>query len=228
MEFRTWEPVYEAILADFGYDREADEHARDVLADLVEPFDTLRLDCSDQRVAIAGAGPSLDEETDRAAEADAVIAASTAADTLREAGVTVDCMVTDLDKNPETARKLTHEGVPVAAHAHGDNVAAVRELVPAFEGGQVLPTTQAEPSGPVENFGGFTDGDRAAFLADHFGAAELVFVGWDFDDPDVSEAKRRKLGWAERLLHWLEQRRGERFDVLEGRRDTLTLSWMDD
>ena len=224
MEFRTWEPVYEAILADFGYDRSGDEHARDVLVDLVEPFDASRLNFTDQRVAIAGAGPSLAAETDRAAAADAVIAASTAADTLREAGVSVDCMVTDLDKNPETARELTEQGVPVATHAHGDNVAAVREWVPRFADEQVLPTTQAKPAGPVENVGGFTDGDRAAFLADHFGAAELVFVGWDFDDPDVSEAKRRKLVWAERLLYWLEQRRGERFDVLEGRREGIDTS----
>jgi len=39
-------------------------------------------------------------------------------------------MVTDLDKNPETAAALTHEGVPVAAHAHGDNIPAVREWLP--------------------------------------------------------------------------------------------------
>jgi uncharacterized Rossmann fold enzyme len=223
MEFHTWEPVYEAILADLGYDREADEQARDVLAELVAPFDTSRLELTGQRVAIAGAGPSLPSETDRAAAADAVVAASTAADTLHDAGVAVDCMVTDLDKNPDTARELTERGVPVATHAHGDNVAAVREWVPRFDGEQVLPTTQAEPAGPVRNVGGFTDGDRAAFLADHFGAAELVFVGWDFDDPTVSEAKERKLVWAERLLYWLEQRRDERFDVLEGRRDGLTL-----
>ncbi|RXK49285.1 6-hydroxymethylpterin diphosphokinase MptE-like protein [Halorientalis pallida] len=228
MNFHTWEPAYDAILTDFGYGRGGDEHARDVLAGLVDPFDTARLDFRDQRVAIAGAGPSLATETGGAAEADAVLAASTAADTLRDAGVDVDCMVTDLDKNPETARELTEQGVPVAAHAHGDNVAAVRDLVPTFDGEQVLPTTQAEPAGPVENFGGFTDGDRAAFLADHFGAAELVFVGWDFDDPDVGAEKRQKLAWAERLLSWLEQRRDERFDVLDGRRDTLTRSWTDE
>ncbi|MFB6083003.1 MAG: 6-hydroxymethylpterin diphosphokinase MptE-like protein [Halorientalis sp.] len=225
MEFRTWEPVYETILDEFGYDRRGDERARDVLAELVAPFDTARLDFAGRRVAVAGAGPSLAAETDRAADADAVIAASTAAATLRDAGVAVDCMVTDLDGTPETAAELTEEGVPVAVHAHGDNVDAVREWVPRFDGEQVLPTTQAEPAGPVENVGGFTDGDRAAFLADHVGAAELTFVGWDFDDPDVSEAKGRKLRWAERLLYWLERRRGDRFDVLAGRRDGLSLPW---
>jgi hypothetical protein len=37
-------------------------------------------------------------------------------------------------------------------------------------------------------------------------------------DPDVEPEKRRKLQWAERLLYGLEQRRGERFPVLDGRR----------
>ncbi|NHN58471.1 MULTISPECIES: 6-hydroxymethylpterin diphosphokinase MptE-like protein [Halorussus] len=223
MRYQTWRPVYELILADFGFDRSADERARDALADLARPFDLDRLDATGRTVAVAGAGPSLTDpaELDRAREADAVFAASTAADDLRDAGVAVDCMVTDLDKNPETARELTREGTPVAAHAHGDNVPAVREWVPRFDADNVLATTQARPVGPVRNFGGFTDGDRAAFLADRLGADRLVFVGWDLDDPDVDETKAKKLRWAERLLRWLELRRGEEFAVLDGRREGI-------
>jgi uncharacterized Rossmann fold enzyme len=85
----------------------------------------------------------------------------------------------------------------------------------------VFPTTQVEPRPPVVNVGGFTDGDRAAFLADHLGADSLVFPGWDFDDPGVSAQKRRKLRWAARLLAWLERHRGERFSVLDGRREAI-------
>jgi len=237
MNYQTWRPVYERILSDFGYDPVADERARDRLADLVDggasetprtpgetgsAFDESRLHCIDgATVAVAGAGPSLVDETGVAADADVVIAASTAADRLREAGVVVDLMVTDLDKTPATARELTREGVPVAVHAHGDNVPALERWIPQFEKEHVLPTTQAEPHGPVRNYGGFTDGDRAAFLADAFGAASLRFPGWDFDDDTVDAAKRRKLVWAERLLHWLERRRGEEFAVLDGRRDAI-------
>jgi len=221
MEYDDWAPVYDAILADFGYDRAGDERARDVLAEYVAPFDLDRLDCAGDTVAVAGGAPSLADETTPAADADRVFAASTAVDVLAESGVGVDLMVTDLDKNPETARRLTEEGTPVAAHAHGDNIPAVREHVPTFDTDHVLGTTQAEPVGPVRNFGGFTDGDRAAFLADHLGAETLVFPGWDFDDPDVDAAKAEKLDWAERLLYWLESRRGETFDVLDGRRDGI-------
>ncbi|WP_435078158.1 6-hydroxymethylpterin diphosphokinase MptE-like protein [Halococcus sp. AFM35] len=224
MNFAEWEPVYERILADFGFDRAADERARDTLAELTNPFDFDRFDVTGETVIIAGAGPSLEADCGRLAERisdSTVFAASTAVDRLRGIGLTVDCMVTDVDKNPATVQELTDEGTPVAVHAHGDNESLVRDVVPTLDVEHVLGTTQAAPVDGVENFGGFTDGDRAAFLADHCGAARLHFVGWDFDDPSVSPVKHRKLVWAERLLYWLEHRRDERFSVLDGRRDDI-------
>ncbi|MHC3439915.1 6-hydroxymethylpterin diphosphokinase MptE-like protein [Natrialbaceae archaeon A-gly3] len=229
MDFPTWEPVYESILAGFGFDRTDDERARDVLASITEPFEKTHLEAArGSTVAVAGGGPSLNSggDLERAREADCVFAASTAADVLEDHGIGVDCMVTDLDKNPETVVRLTDRGAPVAVHAHGDNIPAVREIVPDCTDEYVLGTTQAAPRGPVVNVGGFTDGDRAAFLADHAGAASLEFVGWDLDDPTVGSMKAKKLEWAERLLYWLECRRGERFSVLDGRRanvDTTVL-----
>jgi uncharacterized Rossmann fold enzyme len=221
MQFATWEPVYRRILAAFGFDRAADERARDALVARAEPFDHDRLGFLEgATVAVCGAAPALSDELGTARAADVVIAASTAADVCRDYGIAVDLMVTDLDKNPETVRALTGERTPVAVHAHGDNVPAIEEHVPTFDAGWVLPTTQAAPAGPVENFGGFTDGDRAAFLADQFGAAELRFPGWELDDRSVGAEKRLKLEWAGRLLCWLERRRDERFDVLDGRRET--------
>jgi len=224
MEYSDWHPVYEAILSDFGYPRDGDEAARDRLGELVADrttFDPETLGIDGQHVAIAGGAPSLADEIELAAGADLVVAASTAAERLLDAGVAVDLVVTDLDKHAERVVEYTQDGIPVAVHAHGDNVALVESTVPECDPSFVLPTTQAAPAGPVRNFGGFTDGDRAAFLADHFGAADLVFPGWDFDDPDVSPSKARKLDWAERLLYWLEQRRGERFSVLDGRREEI-------
>lgn len=222
MNFERWEPIYGRILDDLGFERDRDERARDELAALVEPFDVSRLrrleGCT---VAIAGAGPSLVDEVDVAADAGFVIGASTAAARLLDADVGIDLMVTDLDGSPGTARRLTRRGIPVAVHAHGDNRPLIHEWVPRFDCEHVLGTTQAAPVDCVHNFGGFTDGDRGAFLADHFGASRLVFPGWDFEDPSVDPMKRRKLGWAERLLHWLETRRGERFSVLDGRRDAI-------
>jgi len=221
MEFVEWEPVYEAILADFGFDRERDERARDVLAGLLESrrCEPERLPVGGSTVAVAGAAPGLENDVGMARSADYVFAASDAAPRLRERGVTVDCMVTDLDKDPAAARRLARAGTPVAVHAHGDNIPALERHVPRLDATAVIPTTQAAPAAPVRNFGGFTDGDRAAFLADHLGAGRLVFPGWAFDDGSVGPVKRRKLAWAERLLYWLERRREERFGLLDSRRE---------
>lgn len=228
MQYTDWEPIYASILDAFGYGRDGDERARDLLAATVADAPVLSpadLDLGGT-VAVCGAGPSLADELSLAAGADSVVAASTAADTCLEAGIDLDCMVTDLDKNPETARALSRAGVPVAAHAHGDNTDAVERWVPEFDLGAVLPTTQAAPTLPVCNPGGFTDGDRAAYLADECGADRLVFPGWSFDDPSVGPEKARKLQWAERLLRHLEERRGDRFDVLDGRRDGIDRLWL--
>jgi uncharacterized Rossmann fold enzyme len=226
MRFSDWEPVYEAVLADFGYGREGDERARDILTNLLPGpgYDPARLNLRGATVAIAGGADRLTRTADLALarDAEAVVAASDAATRLREHDVCVDCMVTDLDKRPETARELTAVGTPVAVHAHGDNVETLRSVVPGLSEGAVIPTTQARPVDGVHNFGGFTDGDRAAFLADALGAGKLVFPGWHIDDTSVGAEKQQKLGWAEKLLYWLEQRRDERFGLLDGRRESVT------
>lgn len=229
MIFEEWCPVYEELLADFGYDRARDEQARDLLARLVtgeQPLGVADIDLPGT-VAICGAAPTLATELEVARNADSVVAASSAAAVCLDASIAVDCMVTDLDKTPDTAIELSEVGTPVAVHAHGDNVDELERYVPEFDLGSVLPTTQAAPTPSVRNPGGFTDGDRAAFLADACGADRLVFPGWSFDDPTVSPEKAHKLQWAERLLAWLEERRNERFAVLDGRRGRIDRPWVD-
>lgn len=229
MDFCEWKPAYEAILSDFGFDRAADRAARDLLANLTRPFDVARLEpkLAGKHVAIAGGGRGVAEDLAELHGVDAVVATSVAARSLRASDVGVDMLVTDLDKTPAVVRTLADTGVPVAVHAHGDNMNLVRNQVPTLPSEAVLPTTQTEPIGPVQNFGGFTDGDRGAFLADHFGATRLSFPGWDLDDPSVRSQKRHKLAWAARLLHWLERRRGEQFPLLDGRRTEIELDWLE-
>lgn len=227
MHFDIWDPVYEHILTDFGFERAVDEQARDLLQrtmDTTRTLDPSTLDFSNQTVAIAGGADSLLDDQPQIERADAVIAASDAATMLREHDLQVDCIVTDLDEEQGILSELTHEGVPVTVHAHGDNMPAIRSQVPALDHSAVIPTTQAEPSAQIYNFGGFTDGDRAAFLADEAEASRLIFPGWDLDDFSVGPQKQRKLQWAERLLYWLERRRGDSFDLLDGRRDRIDRS----
>jgi Uncharacterized Rossmann fold enzyme len=39
-------------------------------------------------------------------------------------------------------------------------------------------TTQTNPFNKVQNFGGFTDGDRGVFLASYFKAKKLFYLVW--------------------------------------------------
>ena len=79
------------------------------------------------------------------------------------------------------------------------------ELIERFEG-RLLGTTQSTPIEHVHNFGGFTDGDRCAYLCDHFGATSVILVAFNFPDTDeeylreLGETKLKKLTWGGMLL----------------------------
>ena len=61
-------------------------------------------------------------------------------------------------------------------------------------------TTQGRPFENIHNFGGFSDGDRAVYMARDFGAATIQLLGFDCDDESVTPVKKGKLIWARRLL----------------------------
>lgn len=227
MTWAEWEPVYECIRSDFGFDRSADEAARDQLAASVGTvgMDPAELpNATDRSAVIVGAGALSNGDVETIDRADIVISASAATATLRDLGIESDLHVTDLDDPPGLVPQLSDEGVPLAIHAHGDNREAIATILPQVSKSRVFPTTQVAPVAHVFNPGGFTDGDRAAYLAHAIGAAELRFAGWVFDDPGVDVTKRAKLGWAARLLHWLECHRGERFSILDDRREELDIA----
>ncbi len=221
MRFEEWEPIYTAICEDFGYDRSADEQVADVLRDSLTPGVTDRLALDDAAVAVA-VGADLDWEAISVARAaDQVVATADALEPLETAGVSVSLVVTDLDSNPPLVCSHTRSGGLVALHAHGDNHPVIQEWVPRMCQSNLIGTTQAKPEAPLVNMGGFTDGDRAAYLADGLGAASISLVGWDLGDETVSATKRAKLDWAAKLLTALERRRGERYAALDGHRSPL-------
>jgi hypothetical protein len=99
-------------------------------------------------------------------------------------------------------------------HAHGDNAEKIH-LVKDFK--NCIGTTQTKPVGKVHNFGGFTDGDRCVFLANHFKAKKIILLGMDFGTRigKYSKAtvvnrtiKIAKLRRGKKLLKWLAQKSG--------------------
>ncbi len=204
MEFDEWEPLYTEILADFGFDRSEDEKSARILSDLLGgsagTLADLRGIISGKAVAVCGNAPSLASDLQSIGQDQIIIAADGATTVLLEKGMVPDVIVTDLDGTIDDIVSASKKGSFVVVHAHGDNIPAVRSVVPRLERARVLGTTQSEPSNNIRNFGGFSDGDRCVFLAKTFHARSIALFGFDYDDPDVGEIKRKKLVWAKRLI----------------------------
>ena len=200
MRFEDWEPHYAAILEYFGFDREADEDAARLLAELAggrDDIGVLEKLVRGKSVTVCGNAPNLAKELDRIEGT--VLAADAAAEVLVGHGIQPDAVFTDLDGATDIFIDLSRQGTVMVVHAHGDNIPLLRHWVPRLPG-PLVATTQAAPIPGVHNFGGFTDGDRAVFAADELGAAEIRIIGFDLADRDVDPLKRGKRYWAGRLL----------------------------
>jgi hypothetical protein len=199
MNFTEWEPLYQEIVAYFGFDRAMDEEAARLLASLLDRDNLLSLGSlvDGNEVTVCGNAPCLKDEIGKITGI--VFAADAAAEVLDSCGIFVDAIFTDLDGATDRFIELNNGGTLVVIHAHGDNMPLLKHWVPLFTG-KVVGTTQAAPLPHVYNFGGFSDGDRAAFAADELGASHITLAGLDLNDENVDPMKRGKLRWARKLL----------------------------
>lgn len=207
MEWKYWLPIYEDILKEFHFSREEDERATLLLSKLLDdkggmPPDALG-DIIHGKPVIVTASAFEPQQISDIGDG-VLIATGDSMGWLLEENRVPDIIVTDLDGDIMVQLELNRKGSIAVIHAHGDNIPAIEKWVPRFTG-RVIGTTQSTPLSNVHNFGGFTDGDRAVFLADHFGAKEIRLLGFDFENPvpkagiDI-EIKKRKLKWAKQLL----------------------------
>ena len=228
MEFGLWEKYYKEILDDFGFSRPGDEESAKLLDEILSTEGCLTLDELGEIVGFSdkfivfGAGPSLKEHVQMLKEEYdlkkyVLVAADGATTALIEERLSPDIITTDLDGNLDDILLANVRGANVVIHAHGDNIEKIASLTPFFT--SVLGTTQAQPVGNLYNFGGFTDGDRALFLAVALGASEITLAGMDFGDivtrysrpkldSDVAKAddfKKKKLMYAEKFTNWIKE-----------------------
>jgi uncharacterized Rossmann fold enzyme len=208
MDFAAWEPIYEQILEDFGFDRAGDEEAALFLSRMLTEKNTASLSelksvISGKPVLACGNAPKLRKELSEIdLSAFVIIAADGAAAVLMDIGRVPEAICTDLDGNSEADIEkeilACEQGSIVLIHAHGDNIDKLEKYVPCFK--RFIATTQAKPFDNVYNFGGFSDGDRCFFIAREFGAKKIKLAGFDFEDPDVNPIKKKKLKWAKKLM----------------------------
>ena len=165
MKAEEWEPYYSEILDFFGFSREDDERAAHVLAELLPRDDItmLREVIAGHDCVVCGNAPSLADEirkTDFSGKV--IIAADAAARVLFHAGHRPDVILSDIDGMDDDFLSMNDLGTILVLHAHGDNIPLVRSWVPKVRG-PIVGTTQATPLAHVDNFGGFSDGDRCVF-----------------------------------------------------------------
>jgi uncharacterized Rossmann fold enzyme len=209
MDFPQWESFYCEILKAFGFPREADEDSarklHDALKGRTPSLTVLEKLIKGKDVWVVGNAPSLAKDLERAVPDGTIIAADDAASILMSKGIRPHIIVTDLDGDIEDIIGANEQGTVVLVHAHGDNIQEIEKYTPRFKD-RVIGTTQAEPFDDIHNFGGFTDGDRGVFLADHFRAKTIKLLGFDFENINTekdSEGKRKKLDWAYTLIESL-------------------------
>jgi hypothetical protein len=206
MDYVEWEPIYEEILKDFGFNRAENDRSARILCDTIKDrsvgLDELEKIISGEDVLVCGDAPTLREDLRSIELSDfKIIAADGATSTILMEGVFPDVIVTDLDGTIGDIIYANRMGSILVVLGHGDNIEAVKKVVPNLS--RLLGTTHGAPFDQIYNFGGFTDGDRAVFLADALGARRITLLGFDFEDDTAGERKRKKLRWAKRLIDGL-------------------------
>jgi uncharacterized Rossmann fold enzyme len=216
VEYNNWNKWYDKVLADFNYSQEDDERSAILINSLIDEKYSPDMHGTDKCI-IFGAGPSLKkhlalikESLDM--ESHIIIAADGATTALIEEQIIPDIIVTDLDGKMDDIIYSNQHGSTLYVHAHGDNIDKIKRYIGRLE--HVIPTTQSNPVGIVENYGGFTDGDRAIHIAVYaLMMKKIILAGMDFGEyttrysrPDnkkmiekADNIKRLKLEYAQRI-----------------------------
>lgn len=207
-----WERLYDYILTDLGLDRDRDYHSCRVLdmllsarmSTVVEARKILIELIEGKSAMIVGDSPN---SSCFRPQGSVLIAADSSLEKCLEVGITPDIVTTDLDG--VTVSSLRSKDTLFVVHAHGDNVERLERLLPEVRG-LFIGTAQYKCSPRIEVPGGFTDGDRAAFLAYYYGARKVYLHGFSFSSVGRwlkpsgtrvnASAKLAKLAWARILL----------------------------
>lgn len=214
MTLPGWEKRYSEILKEFGYSKKKDfESAKNLNSILKKkiPLSRLRDLIIHQDVFVIGAGPTLQSSIPILKKYKTItkIVADGAVKALLEHNIKPEIVVSDLDGDEKSLKKIGKSNTIMVVHAHGDNLDKL-ELVSRFK--NCIGTTETRSFGKIHNFGGFTDGDRCVFLAHHFKAKRIFLFGMDFGNKigkysktkiTNKKIKLKKLRRGKKLLEWL-------------------------
>lgn len=220
--YNNWDEWYKIILDDFSFKQEDDIKSAEFLNERVSKFDVSHIDFKNQSI-IFGAGPSIKKhlaflKSNVNLKDYTLIAADGTTKALLEESIIPDIIVTDLDGDMDSIIESNKLGSILYVHAHGDNLDKLKKYIDKLD--KVVPTCQCKSFGNLENFGGFTDGDRAVHIAVYsIGVKKIILAGMDFGNiitnysrPEIGvefkEAdtfKKKKLCYAKKLIDSLKK-----------------------
>ena len=209
-----WGEKYFSILKELNYSEKKDKESALILDSILKKTDTIkkiRKLIEGKTIFVIGSGPSLSIAIPKLKklEKSIKIAADSSLKPLVDNGIIPDIIVTDLDGNEDTIKKISKTKSIFVIHAHGDNIEKL-QMVKKMK--NCIGTTQTNPFNKIQNFGGFTDGDRGVFLASYFNAKKIILFGMDFGNQigkfsntkkSDRETKLKKLEIGRDLLIWL-------------------------
>jgi hypothetical protein len=209
-----WKKKYSDILKEFKYSEKKDNESALILNLILKKSNVNEKIVNlvkGKTVFVIGSGPSLSTAIPKLKnlKKSIKIAADSSIKPLLENNIIPDIVITDLDGDEMALKKIAKTKSIFVVHAHGDNSEKM-ELVKYFK--NCIGTTQSKPFSKIQNFGGFTDGDRGVFLANHFEAKRIILFGMDFGNrigrysntkKTEREIKLMKLNKGKLLLEWL-------------------------
>ena len=214
MMISGWKKRYFSILKELNYSEKKDKESALILDSILKKTDTIKKIkkiIEGKTIFVIGSGPSLSSAIPKLKklEKSIKIAADSSLKPLVDNGIIPDIIVTDLDGNEDTIKKISKTKSIFVIHAHGDNIEKL-QMVKKMK--NCIGTTQTNPFNKIQNFGGFTDGDRGVFLASYFNAKKIILFGMDFGNQigkfsntkkSDREIKLKKLEIGRELLIWL-------------------------
>ena len=213
MMISGWKKRYSEIRKEFNYSEKKDKESAVILNSIIKKSNINEKIISlvkDKTVFVIGSGPSLSTAIPilKNFKKTIKIAADSSVKLLVDNGIIPDIVITDLDGDESILKKIGKKSIFIV-HAHGDNVEKL-EFAKKFT--KCIGTTQSNPFEKIQNFGGFTDGDRGVFLANHFDAKKIILFGMDFGEKigrhsNTKKSERKiklmKLHKGKLLLEWL-------------------------
>jgi len=181
-----WSPKYLEVVRSLDLNMAEDRKATIILDKIIKNDDIARVKAliEGRPVMIYGCGPSLENDLNKIWEAGLHnrfinVAVDGAVKALLEYNIVPHINVTDLDGDIASIVKANQLGSLTMVHAHSQSIRTILKVMPYLKG-SVFGTTHSQPTEKVLNFGGFTDGDRAVYIVEHFKPAYIVLAGMDF------------------------------------------------